>query len=468
MTNVETNQLCRLTVAGPDRQTDLAVPVETPIAELLPVLLRHTTDAENPKKEHQDRSWVLQRLGGAPLDPAGTPESLDLLEGERLYLCPAESPLPALHFDDLADGIAESVDERWDRWRPEHRRPLFLTLSAVVLCLLVALLITPGPTWAQAGTAIGFGLLSVVLALVIAHTLADRALTLIFGLAGCVFAAVAAVVLADGVPDGFGFSPASTLIASAVVAAVGTGIAITGRLKVPAVPVAPFLGVAVAALCVVIGLWLLAGLDLSVERVAGIYATALFAVLAFAPKLAIRAARLRGPQLPKKTEELQFDIEAEPAAEVRVRTTAADEYLSVAAVAVMPSLVVSLVLVSTSPGWAGWTFVAVMAAGILLRAAVFHGWWQRAAMIVTGGTGAVLVFAVHWVEATPGWRGAMLAGLVLVLGAVVAASLRPPPRRLLPIWQHVANISESVTALALVPVLLQILGVYGWARGMFG
>ena len=83
------------------------MPVSTPVSALLPVLLRHTVD----RRPAPDGSWVLQRLGEAPLDPDGTPETLDWLEGEQLYLRPAEDPLPELDFDDLADGIATADDQ---------------------------------------------------------------------------------------------------------------------------------------------------------------------------------------------------------------------------------------------------------------------------------------------------------------------------------------------------------------------
>ena len=42
MTTALTGELCRITVHGPERKVDLAVPSGTPVATLLPVLLRHT------------------------------------------------------------------------------------------------------------------------------------------------------------------------------------------------------------------------------------------------------------------------------------------------------------------------------------------------------------------------------------------------------------------------------------------
>jgi hypothetical protein len=44
--------------------------------------------------------------------------------------------------------------------------------------------------------------------------------------------------------------------------------------------------------------------------------------------------------------------------------------------------------------------------------------------------------------------------------------LRPPPRRLLPIWGHLANWLETLSAVAILPILLQLFGTYAWAIGL--
>src|SRR5436190_10892848 len=92
--------LCRITVAGPDRRADLAVPLSTTISALLPVLVRYTATEDGG----DDGQWVLQRLGGTPFDPDETPETLDLLDGEQIYLRRSDDPVPELVFDDIADG----------------------------------------------------------------------------------------------------------------------------------------------------------------------------------------------------------------------------------------------------------------------------------------------------------------------------------------------------------------------------
>ncbi len=65
LTNTRAADLCRISVVGPDGWADLAVPLSTTISALLPVLVRYTV----ANATRADATWVLQRLGGLPLDP---------------------------------------------------------------------------------------------------------------------------------------------------------------------------------------------------------------------------------------------------------------------------------------------------------------------------------------------------------------------------------------------------------------
>jgi uncharacterized membrane protein len=57
--------------------------------------------------------------------------------------------------------------------------------------------------------------------------------------------------------------------------------------------------------------------------------------------------------------------------------------------------------------------------------------------------------------------------LIWVFVALMMAVTRPVTRRLLPIWGHLANGLETLSALALVPVLVQLFHVYSVASGLF-
>ncbi|MFI5935001.1 type VII secretion integral membrane protein EccD [Actinoplanes sp. NPDC051494] len=469
MTAALNGELCRITVIGPDRKIDLAVPSTSAVASLLPVLLHHTTTpGQLVEGDAGDGAWVLQRLGQQPFELSGTPESLDWLEGEELYLRRAEDPLPELDFDDLAEGIATVVNRRTDRWQPEYRRVLFLLLSVVAMGVIAAVLTDRGPVLPQV---IGAGVLSLccfVAALVFARKLEDGAFSLLFGGGAAVFAGVAASSAVDGDPDGIAVNgPALLAFAISVVAVVAV-LLLAQRIATPHLPAAPMLVAGVTAVATVGVLLLQSASQMTGQRAAGLAVAVIFGVIVVAPRAAVKFARLRGPQLPKTGADMSYDIEPAPSDQVRDRTNEADTYLSVTMLSSALVLPVVFHFTMGVPGWAGWTYVLVVASAILLRARTFLGFWQRIALTSAGSVGCLMVIMRLSETLTPGWRWVLIGGLTALVVPLVTAALRPFPRRMLPFWEYSATFFDVVTGVAVLPILAQILGLYVWARGLFG
>lgn len=468
MTTALNGDLCRITVEGPDKRVDLAVPAATPVAALLPVLLWHTAEQAGTDLSRPEESWVLQRLGGEPFDPAGTPESLDWLEGERLYLRPVENQLPDLHFDDISEGIAETVNERGDKWQPEYRRPLFVGVSAVVIVLFTAVLLNRGSTPVRLSLGAVLGLLCLVASVLFARHLRDRAMTVLFGLAAAALAGITTLDAADGAAERVVVGLNSLAAGSAAAAGVALVLVVTHRLWARAVPYPVFLVVLVLAGFVNALLWLRSVAGLDAPAAAGAAAAVLLGLLLFAPNLVLRAGRLRGPQLPKTGSELQFDIEPYPAAEMEQRANEAQNYLSVLVVCVSAALPWLFHAVLNGGGWASWALVGVLSAAVLLRARVLLNVWQRVALTACGSLGVIMLLFRATAHATTGWFVVVLLTLLALLIVTVLAALRPWPRRLLPIWEFIATVLDVIAGLAVLPLALQLMGAYSWARGLFG
>jgi type VII secretion integral membrane protein EccD len=458
--------LCRVTVVGPDRKVDLAVPSRTTVAALLPLLVRQTTNTgRHAAADVPAGAWVLQRLGGESFEPSGTPQSLDWLDGEQLYLRPAEDPLPELDFDDLAEGVATVVNRRSDRWQPEYRHTLFIVLSIVAMAAIAGVLTDRGPVLPQVA---GAGAISVVFfafAMVFAR---DGGVAMLFGLGSAGFAALAAASAVDGDPEGIVVSQASAAAAAIAVAAVSGVLVLAQRTVARALPARPVM--TALTLAAVLGgvLALQAGLGMTPQRAAAVGAALVFALIVAAPKLAVKFARLRGPQLPKTGAEMAFDIEPSPSDVVRDRANDADGYLTVVMVASGVALPALFHFVMQAPGWSGWSLVLTLASALLLRARAFRGLWQRIGLVTAGTVGCLMVIARFSATLPPGGRLALLGGLVALLIPLVAAALRPWPRRLLPFWEYVATVLDVATGVAVLPFLAQVLDGYAWARGLFG
>lgn len=461
--------LCRVTVVGPDRRVDLAVPLSLPVAALMPALLRHTStsaEAAGPV-EHPGDGWVLQRLGQPPMSGTETPASLHWLEGERLFLRRHEHALPQRLVDDIADGVAESVGAGPGRWLPEHSRRLFAVLAALAGAVVLSLPLRGAPSGDPALAALLAGLAGLVAAPVVARMCRDDALAGVLGTLGGLGLAVAAALHRPGgrsmwTPTVDQVTVAGLAAAGAAVALLVVGIGWGGMTRWAPFGVLGGVGALAASAGSMHSIMAWDG-----EQVAGAAATAMIGVLIFSPRAVARVAGLRVPQLPRTSAELQFDIEPMTSAEVQRRAAVATECLTAVTISAAVALGWFGVTLMTAGGFAT-ALGAVVALATAIRAAATRSVGQRLAL-----TGAVAVLAAALAESVamwlpPGWQWVEMVALAAGLAALLTAMCRPPGRRMAPIWLHLANGLETLTAVALVPLLLQLFGVYAWALGLIG
>jgi type VII secretion integral membrane protein EccD len=458
-------QLCRISVVGPAGRADLAVPVSTTVASLMPVLLRHTTtDAGSTEPSAQDAGpWVLQRLGQPPLDPDGTPEILDWLDGEELYLRPADDVMPELDFDDVADGMALAVSRKNDHWRPEFRRPLCVGLAAAVLAASAVVTLLANTTLVPAIGAAVYAIVLLAAMVGSVHRSGDRSLSIMLGLAGCGFAGIAGAISAAGTSAVVHLNPRSMLAGGMCAVLAALVVLSVRRWRYPAIAAAPFGVVGLSAFGLVVGMSLKLSGTLSTTESASVLAVVFFVATLVAPKLAVRFARLSSPQLPHTAADLQIDTEPAKAKEVIDQTMAADRYLTVITVSAALIIIGCLPILLHASGWAPPALDCVLSLAVVLRARDYRGAWQRSSLAVAGTVGLLLVIVSLTSIAL-----VSLAVLLVVVAALVTGTLRPLNRRPAPIWVHVANILETLSTLAILPVLLQLFGVYAWARGLGG
>jgi type VII secretion integral membrane protein EccD len=449
---------CRLTVAGQAKRADMTVPATVTVGELLPLLLSHVVDEAD-----RGQPWVLQRLGGEPLDPDATAEMLDLRDGETLYLRPGQHAMPAMEFDDLAAGVATVLSGRSDRWQPAFTRRLLLSLACLALTAFTLGVMGVQPGWrltlylGVAAVALGAG------CVLVTRRLADPATGLITGLSACALAALAGLSNHRGLPGILGPGRDDLLLAGVCAGAVAGAVLAAGR-----VPITPYGAVLATAGAAVTGSWLALALHWDATRAAAVTAVLIFMTGSRSLRLVLRAVRLRVPQLPGTADELQQDIEPEPEDRVIRRAASAVAYLNSLTISSSVVFAVAFIQLVRSPQWIGWTLAAVLSGAVLLRARELVGLWQRAALAICGTLGLALVLDVLAARATPVTRAAMLCVLLVSAAALLAAAWRLPARRPLPIWGHAADLLETWTAIALVPLLLQLLHVYAFFSALIG
>lgn len=461
-------ELCRITVLGPSGRADLAVPNSTTVAALLPNLVRHVVRDQDRLEDEEYGSWVLQRLGEAPFDADGTPETLDWLDGEQLHLRRAENPLPELNFDDVADGMATAVNRQGNRWNDAVNRKLFLSLAGFVLAAIAVSFFENSSRVAATVTAGVLALVLCVASVLISRTLQDKVLSGIVGTAGCGYAGLSGLIGYSGVAGALDLEPAGVLIGGIALGATSAMLLAVQRLFARALPIVPFGATAVMGIALVLAVWLHLGMELARQQTAAVLMSAFYVLLLFAPKLATRAARLRGPQLPRTADEMTIDIEPMPAASLVEQTGHADRYLSVLTIGASFVASVGFGYLVFEPGWLDFTLAGLFAALILLRSREFLNIGQRTALALAGTWGSLLP-ALAMIGGMDDLYRAV--GVLVLVGAallLVLAALRPTYRRVLPIWPHLGDVTESVLSIALVPFVLHSLGIFAWARGLAG
>jgi type VII secretion integral membrane protein EccD len=460
-------EVCRLTVAGPGGSADLAVPVSVPLSALLPVLLRHLGQPAGPGAAAPGTPWVLQRLGEDPLDPDGTAESHGLRHGDVLHLRPADTPLPALHFDDVADGVAHVVSARPGRWRPEATRRLALALAALALLALAAALLGGGP---GAETASGAGVAAVVLAVGCAlaargtgRGAGDAGVVVLTGVGASAFAGLAGLTFRAGPHGGYAPGQPGVLVAAACVAVVAGAL-----LAVRALPALVPGTLLLTALAGAAGAGLMRAGNWHGAQAVAVVAVALFVLGHFGPRLALRAARLRVPLLPHNAEELQQEIDPEPLERVERRVTIANACLDTLSLGSGLVYAAGFWYSAHARGWIGWVLPLVLAGAVLLRGRGLTRTLQRVPLVLAGAFGLAVLLLVR---AAPGGgvdRAAVLAVLLLAAAALLLAALRLPTARLLPVWGHTGDLLETISTVALLPLLLQALHAYSAFRSLAG
>lgn len=448
-------EVCRLTIAGPAGRADLAVPVDTTIAALLAVLLRHVP-AEPGRTVGV---WTLQRLGEAPLDPDATPQSAGLVHGEVLYLRAVDDPMPELTFDDIADGVSQAIGERANRWRPELTRRLFLALGCVVLAVLAASVAVQAhgpliPTlYGVAAVALGAG------CALDRREPADQVAMLITGVGSWAFSALTGLTVLHGTQGLSSPRPADLML--------GAGCALLTSAAL--LPVRGLRSSVTATMLLTAVLALLTGVVAARSGADAARSTSVVAVVVFlfghlAPRASLRLARIRVPQLPRNAEELQEDTEPHSALLVTRRTAVADSILTAISISTGLLCTAAFLLLLGRDGWSDWLFSLVLSGALLLRTKSLNASWQRFPAAVCGTLGLLTVVLTWTAGSSTAAQCALLLGLFMAGGLLLVGAWRLPTARLLPIWGHLADILELLTALALLPLLLQMLHVYAYIR----
>ncbi|MFD4238725.1 type VII secretion integral membrane protein EccD [Streptomyces sp. NPDC058542] len=464
MTDTQVAELCRLTVRAPAKSIDLAVPADVPVADLLPAVLGYAGDnLEEAGIDHG--GWVLQRLGGEPLDEELTLDSYGLRDGDTLYLRPRAEALPEVHLDDLVDGIATTMRDHPFGWTPKVSRWVLLGIVVAVLAGGVLVIAWPGgSSLSRSVFATAAGLLLLAGAGAASRAVGDAGAGAALGFMVGPYLALAGWLLPGGElagPHAYETLGARLLAASAAMAG-GAVLA----LAVVAAFAALFLSVAVVSLFAAVAAVLLLATDLAPVHAAGILAVLAVVLGAFVPSLAFRMSGMRMPPLPTNAQQLQEGIEPHAASAVSARAILADGWMTSLYGAVGLVGAACVAILARERELAEIIMTVALCLLLVLHARGLGNIWQRMSLVAPGIFGLLLLVLVAAPAASPGNRLVTAAGLLAAAAAVAIAAWTVPGRRLVPYWGRAGELLHSALAIAVLPLALWVLGVYGALRAI--
>ncbi|TDD30706.1 type VII secretion integral membrane protein EccD [Nonomuraea terrae] len=453
---------CHVTIVGPRRKADLALPADIPLPNVLPSLLRALGEVGGDAAAAP--GWTLQRLGGAPLDLRQSLGALGVLDGEILYLRPREAILPPALYDDVADVVASRVREGGGAWSAKHSRVLGASGATGLLVLGAVGLALSG----MSGLTITIVAALLALLLVVTGTLLSRAVgdsqagalvghaALPYGFVAGLFApAAGGAVLAFGAPHLL-----AAMACTALAAAVG------GALISDGVP--GFLGTAVAstvgAICsAVVMVW-----SAPPAGVAAVAIAVLLALMPLVPSLSFRLAKVPLPAMPTTAEELRSDNQRLDAPAIQERTRVAQRHAVGMIAGIGICALVAQVLLVLDDYWVSSVMTVSLSLSLIMRARVFRSLGQRI-WLVGGGLAGFAMLTLSFVG-DGGIVGSLAVAIavlwlaLITVGIGIWLSMSKPS----PFWGRAGDIVDLVLMVQLFPLALGVLEVYSWVRGLSG
>ncbi|MFC4124773.1 type VII secretion integral membrane protein EccD [Nocardia rhizosphaerae] len=471
---VRAPDLARVTILAKHTQVDMAIPVDVPVALVIPsvvdMVAQHSrsNDFDNEGERYEPAEWVLARIGHPPFSNSLSLGEQNVRDGELLMLESASNTAPTPLFDDIMYNVAIADAEHYRSWTPRTARITGSVLAAItVLVGCFGLLAAPDalPFWVTGSLSLLVAILCVIAGTVLSRMYGDTSAALVLG--GCALptAFTAGMLL---VPDHYGWAHlllgATLLGATAVLAWRVTGVGL-----------ALFIGAATASVFTIPAAMVGLLTALPVKSIgAGVAACGLLG-LALAPRVSMLLAKLPLPPVPSPgtpidpTEDDPDDHRALPTLDaLRARSERARNYLAgLVAATTLVTVVGALLAVDAAaddPYWPGIALALICAVVLMFRSRTYAG-AEQAVVLIAGGAAIVLIMlggvALEMRQPLVVF-GAALAILVaaLVLGLIVPNQTATPPMR------KAVELLEYGFVAAVLPLVFWVTELYSLVRGL--
>ncbi|WP_109519711.1 type VII secretion integral membrane protein EccD [Mycolicibacter heraklionensis] len=452
--------IVRIAVLAESRLTEIALPADLPLREILPTVQRlvvPTTSDEAQDSAGDTNRLSLAPIGGAPFSLDASLDTVGVVDGDLLALQPVPSgPTAPGIVEDIADAAVIFSASRRTPWRPGHiQRGAVAAVVGLVLAATSLAVVYRVVTGAPAGL-FAAGAIAVLTALtaLVARPPHDGVLSI------AALAPIAAA-LTLAVPGQFG--PAQVTLGAAGVAAWSLIRIVGSHRQLGFFTATTVLGAGVALAAAVETVW-----QLPLSTLGGGLIVAALLVTVSAPQLSALWARFPLPVIPAPGDPTPAAPSLRVLEDLPRRVQAGDAFQTgfIAGAALLSALgsVAIAAQPETVPAW-GWYVVAAAAAAAALRARV----WDSSASKLWSLAQPYLVTAALFVlyAATGRYPAALIAVAVLAVltSAWVLASAFPavadPHSYSLPVRRLVGFLASGLDA-SLIPVIAYLVGIFAW------
>lgn len=483
-TRAHAPDLSRVSVIGGNTQVDVGLPATVPIASFIAdlVALIDSRTPDRPGSEEDPgpldaQQWTLARLGREALTPSRTLTESEVYDGELLVLrAVGAKEAPAL-FDDVIDAVSRLTAEEFTGWSGTSARRMGLVVSAItVLLTLVVLMVSrgSGDPLAPGLALLGSGVAALVAAGITARKYGDELTASWLSADGLMLLFGGAALIVPGMLG----SPHLLLGSSVVLMAAILGHRLTGvgatLYSFAATAAVIALGTATIYL-----LW-----HPGLPKVGAGLLVAGIVTLSMVPRLAALLARIPIPPVPTAGAAIDpADHEPRPtiegigaigatalpsAAGLGQRARAANRFQTGLIAACTASVVIGAFGVADPLGsyrWQGITLAVITAIILSLRGRSFADIAQAAILI----GGACVIFLALVVGLAVGEADLVLVCAAILLAftlGVIAFGVIGPHIEVTPVVRRCIELFEYALIMALIPLVLWIMGVYGMARNL--
>lgn len=460
MTETPVLPIVRVAVLAYGRITDVALPTELPLREILPAVHRLVPPRDADDVCSSPVPMTLAPIGGAPFSLDASLDTVGVVDGDLLALQPVPAGPTALGVvEDVADAAVIFSAARARPWGP-HRLALGARLAgAVFVVAMSALAITHH---AVTASTIGVYAMAVLAALTATAGLALRARSdrLATQVSAAALLPIASVFWL-AVPGLWG-APHLMMAAAGVVA---WSIIVVTQTEdgIELFTAAAVVGTGVLLVAGAAGLW-----DLPARTIGCALILVALVLTVSAPALAAMWARFPLPVIPAPGDPTPSSPAARLLADLPRRVRVGDAHQTgLIAGGVLLSAAGSLVVAgrSESPGAWGWYLVAATCAAAVLRARVWDtaackGWLLAQPFLVAGGLLVAFITDHRFIAAL--WALVVL-GVLAAVWVMVAVNpdTAAAERYSLPVRRLVGFAAAGLDA-SLIPVMAYLVGIFAW------